>query len=89
MNPTLLSLSQDPTAVMECCAAVLTAAYLFRLARLPLGLEPEAAVKLPKITRNKKATLREKLLRFFAVGETIVVAKRSLRGQALRRICFW
>lgn len=97
MSSLILTLSQDPAAVMECVAAAATAVYLLRLvlhsdfAELEESTEAESERRVsPRLVfpasaaRTFEASLREKLLRFFAVGETIIVAKRSLRKQRCR-----
>ena len=92
----ILTLSQDPAALMECLAAGATAVYLLRLALQSDFAELEESSEtaqekasaptliFPASAPRIEESLREKLLRFFAVGETIIVAKRSLRKQRCR-----
>ena len=100
MTNILQALIQDPAALAESFAAVLSGCYVLKLlltderAAFPetLSLETQPSFQALTILDKRLAgaprahslaphSLRSRLLRLFAVGETIIIPKKSLRRQ--------
>ena len=87
------AVSQDPIAIVEICAAALSGCYVLKLL-LSGGQEQSfgrsslesrcRVVTVPTsvvIKSRARGDLRNRLLRLFAVGEALVIPKKSLRRQ--------